>query len=132
VILEQILRKYGQINDPTFTTLVALHPHITARLALQMHLAPNESAAQSLWLAKQPSTAAAQLAELAETDWNVLRLAIVRHSNTSEDLIDRMWKQILAIHVQGSQMDRLIYDSFAGNARTSAPIREELRKLLKW
>ena len=132
VVLEQILRKYGQLNDPTFTTLVALHPHITARLAIQMHLAPTESAAQSLWLAKQPSTAATQLAELAETDWNVLRLAIVRHPNTSAEIVERMWQQISAIHTQGSQMDRFIYDSFAGNTRTSALIREQLRKLLKW
>jgi hypothetical protein len=132
VVLEHILRKYGQVNDPTFTTLVALHPHITARLALQMHLVPNESAAQSLWLAKQSSTAAAQLAELAATDWHVLWLAIVRHLNTPAEVIERIWQQISAVHPQGSKLDRLIYDSFAGNARTSAPIREELRKLLKW
>jgi hypothetical protein len=132
VVLEQILRKYGQINDPTFTTLVALHPHITARLAIQMHLAANESAAQSLWLAKQPSTAAAQLAELAATDWQVLRLAVVRHLNTPADVIERIWQQISAVHPQGSQLDRLIYDSFASNTRTSTPIRQELRKLLKW
>jgi hypothetical protein len=132
VVLEQILRKYGRVDDPMFVTLVALHPHITARLALQMHLAPTESAAQSLWLAKQPSTATAQLAELAETDWQVLRLAVVKHLNTSAEVIERMWQQISAVHPQGSQLDRLIYDSFAGNARTSTQIRKELRKLLKW
>ncbi len=132
VVLEQILRKYGQINDPTFTTLVALHPHITPRLAIQMHLAPTELDAKSLWLAKQPTTTSAQLAELAITDWQVLRLAIVRHPQTSPAVIEHIWQQISAIHTEGSQMDRLIYDSFVNNPQTSAPIREELRKLLKW
>ncbi len=132
VVLEKILRKYGQINDPIFTTLVALHPLITPRLAIQMHLAPTESAAQSLWLAKQPTTTSAQLAALAATDWKALHLAIVRHSNTSKEVIEQIWNQISAIDTEGNQMDRLIYDSFVNNAQTSALIREQLRKLLKW
>jgi hypothetical protein len=133
VVLEKILHKYGQINDPTlFTTLVALHPLITPRLAIGMHLAPTESDAKSLWLAKQPATVSAQLAALAVTDWNALHLAVVRHSNTSQETIEQIWEQISAIYTGGSQMDRLIYDSFVNNAQTSASIREQLRKLLKW
>jgi hypothetical protein len=132
VVLEKILRQYGQINDPIFVTLVALHPHITPRLAVQMHLAPTEIDAKSLWLAKQPTTTSAQLAELALTDWHILRLAIVRHPNTSPAIIERIWQQISATHTEGSQMDRLLYDSFVNNPQTSASLREELRKLLKW
>jgi hypothetical protein len=131
-VLAKILCKYGQINDPTFTTLVALHPHLTARLLLQMHLAPDESAAQSLWLAKQQETASARLGELAETDWNVLRLAVVRHPQTAGMTIDRIWHDMSGVDTNSSQMERLIYDSFVNNANTPAPLREELRKLLKW
>jgi hypothetical protein len=131
-ILEQILRKYGQTNDPTFATLVALHPAIVPQLLMQMQLAPNESAAQSLWLAKQPATDTDTLTELAATNWNVLQLAIVRHPHTSNRTIDLIWHTIRSARTQGSGIDRLIYDSFVSNARTSAQVREELRKLLKW
>jgi hypothetical protein len=131
-ILEQILRKYGQINDPTFTTLVALHPQLTARLLVQMHLAPHESAARSLWLAKQSATDAATLGKLAQTDWHVLHLAIVRHPNTPSQTIDLIWQKMSAARTECPQMDRLIYDSFVSNANTAAQLREELRKLLQW
>jgi hypothetical protein len=131
-VLAKILSKYGQINDPIFTTLVALHPHVTPELLLQMSLAPNRAAAQSLWLAKQMETESTRLTSLAETDWNVLGLAVVRHPNTSCITIDRVWQQLSVVHHQSSQMDRLIYDSFVNNANTSAQLREELRKLLKW
>jgi hypothetical protein len=131
-VLAQILSKYGQMNDPIFPTLVALHPDLTPELLLQMSLAPNQAAAQSLWLAKQVETASAQLTSLADTNWNVLRLALVRHPNTSSITIDRLWQQLSAVQTQGNQMERLIYDSFVSNANTSAQLREELRKLLKW
>jgi hypothetical protein len=131
-VLEQMLRKYSQVDDATFVTLVALHPQINARLLMQMHLAPNESAAQSLWLAKQSETTANQLAELAATEWEPLQLAVVRHQHTPTLTIDLMWKKIRANHESPSQIDRLMYDSFASNPNTSAPIRNELRKLLQW
>jgi hypothetical protein len=131
-VLEQILHKYSQTSDPTFTTLVALHPHLNPRLLMQMCLAPNESAAQSLWLAKQITTESMQLLELAQTDWNVLQLAVVRHPNTPGATIENIWNQMRINHTDCSQIDRLIYDSFIGNSNTSPQLRGELRKLLKW
>ncbi len=131
-ILEQILRKYGQTNDPTFSTLIALHPAMVPQLLMQMRLAPDELAAQSLWLAKQPATDTDTLTELAATNWDVLQLAIVRHPQTSHQTIDLIWHKIRSTRTQPSQIDRLIYDSFVSNARTSTHLREELRKLLEW
>lgn len=130
-VLEQILYKYAQTSDPTFTTLVALHPHLNPRLLMKMYLAPNESAARSLWQAKQPETDSSQLLELANTDWNVLRLAVVRHPNTPSATIDRIWHQLPIDLTAHSPLDRLIYDSFAGNPNTSTQLRGELHKLLK-
>ena len=131
-VLEQILRKYSQVGDSTFVTLVALHPQITPRLSIQMYLAPNESAAQSLWLAKQSATSSSQLVELAQTDWEPLQLAVVRHQNTPGSTIEQIWKKLRANHSDPSQIDRLMYDCFAGNPNTSDQVRDELRKLLQW
>jgi hypothetical protein len=131
-VLEQILRKYSQAGDATFVTLVALHPQLNPRLLIQMHLAPSESAAQSLWLAKQSATSSSQLAELAQTEWEPLQLAVIRHQNTPSPMIEQVWQKMRANHRNPSQIDRLMYDSFAGNPNTSAQIRDELRKLLQW
>jgi hypothetical protein len=130
-VLEQILRKYGGPSDPTFTTLVALHPQLNPRLLMQMYLAPSETAAQSLWLAKQPDTSSAQLAQLAKTDWQVLLLAVVRHPQTPSHTIDAIWQQLQIDSHIPSPLDRLIYDSFASNPQTAPHLRNELRKLLK-
>jgi hypothetical protein len=131
-VLEQILHKYSQIGDSIFVILVALHPQLNPRLLMQMCLAPNESAAQSLWLAKQSATTSSQLIELAQTDWEPLQLAVVRHHNTPSSTIEQVWKKMRANHSNPSQIDRLMYDSFASNPNTSARIRDELRKLLQW
>jgi hypothetical protein len=142
MVLQSILHQYGQISGSIFRMLVALHPHINPQLLMQMNLAPNEAAAQSLWLAKQIATDSIQLVELAQTNWDVLQLAIVRHPNTPTEQIDRIWSQI-QIQIDRSARhrhteedavpeNRLIYDSFIGNANTSAQLREKLRKLLKW
>jgi hypothetical protein len=130
-VLEQILDKYRDTNDPIFTTLVALHPALTPRLLMQMCLAPNESAAQALWLAKQIATASTQLLELAKTDWDVLQLAVVRHPHTPSSTIEQIWNQVRINHTAPSQIDRLIYDSFVSNSNTLPSLREELRKLLQ-
>jgi hypothetical protein len=131
-VLEQILYKYGKSNGTTFTTLIALHPQLNPRLLRQMHLAPNEATAQSLWLAKQSDTAAHQLIELAQTEWDTLQLAVARHPNTPSGTIEQVWHKIRIHHSHPSQIDRLVYNSFAGNSNTSAQIRAELRKLLQW
>jgi hypothetical protein len=131
-VLEQILHKYSQIGDSIFVILVALHPQLNPQLLMQMCLAPNESAAQSLWLAKQSATTSSQLIELAQTDWEPLQLAVVRHHNTPSSTIEQVWKKMRANHSNPSQIDRLMYDSFASNPNTSARIRDELRKLLQW
>ncbi len=131
-VLEQILHKYSQIGDSIFVTLVALHPQLNPRLLMQMCLAPNESAAQSLWLAKQSATTSSQLIELAQTDWEPLQLAVVRHQNTPSSTIEQVWSKLRAQHDNPSQIDRLMYDSFASNPNTSAQLRDELRKLLQW
>ncbi len=131
-ILEKILHKYGKANDPTSTTLVALHPHLTPRLLMQMHLAPNESAAQSLWLAKQIATTSTQLMELAQTEWDVLRLAVVRHPNTPGTIVEQIWHKMRTNHRNPHQLARLMYDSFVSNPNTSTLLRGELRKLLQW
>jgi hypothetical protein len=131
-VLEKILHQYAQTNDPTFATLVALHPALNPQLSIQMYLAPNESAAQALWLAKQISTESTQLVELAQTEWNVLRLAVARHPHTPGATIEQIWNQMQIDCTAHSQMNRLIYDSFAGNPNTSIALRAELRKLLKW
>ncbi len=130
-VLEQILRKYGSPYDPTFTILVALHPQLNPRLLMQMYLAPSETAAQSLWLAKQLDTSSTQLTQLAATDWPVLLLAIVRHPQTPSDTIDSIWQQLQIDPDVPSPLDRLIYDSFASNPNTAPKLRNELRKLLK-
>ena len=120
---------------------MALHPCINPQLLMQMNLAPNESAAHSLWLAKQLTTDSTQLVELAQTNWDVLRLAVVCHPNTPTEQIDRLWLQIKSqidrstsnqATVEAVPEHRLIYDSFIGNANTSAQLREKLRKLLQW
>ena len=131
-VLEQILKKYGQSGDTTFMTLVALHPQINVQLMLDMQLAPNEFAAQSLWLAKQTDTRSAELVELANSDWDPLQLAVARHPNTLRSTIEQIWQQIRSRHIHPSQIDRVLYDSFAGNPNTSDQIRGELRKLLEW
>lgn len=131
-VLEQILLKYSQVGDSTFMTLVALHPQITPRLLIQMYLAPNESAAQALWRAKQSATTARELIELAQTEWEPLQLAIVRHPHTPDSTIDQIWNKMRVNHANPGQIDRLMYDSFAGNPNTSTRIRDELRKLLQW
>jgi hypothetical protein len=131
-VLEKILHKYGQISDPASTTLVALHPRLTPRLLMQMHLAPSESAAQSLWLAKQIATTSTQLMELAQTEWDVLRLAVVRHPNTPGTIVEQIWNKMRINHHSPHQLARLMYDSFVGNPNTSTLLRGELRKLLQW
>jgi hypothetical protein len=139
-VLNQILHRYGDVGGSIFQTLVALHPHITARLLTQMYLAPHEAAARSLWLAKQQTTAALQLAELAHTTWDVLRLAIVRNPNTPTEIINRIWFQMQIDrsdrgHIADEEFvleNRFIYDSFVGNPNTPAQLRGEFRKLLKW
>jgi hypothetical protein len=131
-VLEQILYKYSAGSDSTFIALVALHPHLNPRLLIQMHLAPTESAAQSLWLAKQLDTTSDQLIELAQTDWAILQLAVARHPNTPSTTIEQIWHKMRLHHANPSQIDRLMYDSFAGNPNTSARLRDELRKLFQW
>ena len=139
-VLKKILYKYGRICDSVFVTLVALHPQIDARLSIQMSLVSDESAANDLWIAKQRETESARLAELAQTDWNMLQLAIVRNPNTSIDVVERIWQQIQTARFAQNQIpgknsvqeNRLIYDSFSRNPYISDRLREELRKLLKW
>jgi hypothetical protein len=139
-ILKQILDKYGYVSGSIFPTLVALHPHLTAEHLTQLDLAPNAAAAKSLWLAKQHTTGAIQLAELAGTNWDVLRLAIVRNPNTPTEIVNRIWFQMQIdrsdrSHSAGKEFvceNRLIYDSFVCNPNTSPQLRGELRKLLKW
>ncbi len=139
-ILKKILHKYGHTNGSIFQTLVALHPHLDARLLTQLDLAPTEAAAQSLWLAKQITTESIQLVELACTNWDVLRLAVVRNPNTPTEIVNRIWFEIQIDRAARSQHvgeefiqeHRLIYDSFVCNPHTSPQLRGELRKLLKW
>jgi hypothetical protein len=139
-VLQNILYKYGQIEGSLFTTLVALHPHLQPQILMQMHLAPSQSAANLLWLAKQVTTSTEQLVELGETTWHVLRLAVVRHPNTPTETIDRLWQQIqidrsnplLQTNEDSVAHNRLIYDSFVSNPHTSSQLRGELRKLLQW
>jgi hypothetical protein len=139
-VLKQILHKYGYVSSQIFQTLIALHPRITAGLLTKMSLAPDESAAASLWLAKQHTTSALQLGRLAHTTWDVLRLAIVRNPNTPTEIVNRIWFQMqidrsARSHGAGEEFvleNRLIYDSFVCNPNTSHQLRGELRKLLKW
>jgi hypothetical protein len=139
-VLDRILDKYGYVDSSIFQTLVALHPRITAGLSIQMNLAPNEAAATSLWLAKQNTTQTLQLVELAQTTWDVLRLAIVRNPNTPTEIVNRIWFQIQIDRSARSHSadeefvreNRTIYDSFVCNPNTSPQLRGELRKLLKW
>jgi hypothetical protein len=129
-VLEQILRKYGSPRDPTFTTLIALHPLLNPRLLMQMYLAPNDVAAKSLWLAKQPDTSSAQLVQLAQTDWQVLQLAVARHPQTPSQTLDLIWQQLQIDLCVPSSLNRIVYDSFVSNPQTSPELRDELRKLL--
>ncbi len=137
-VLQQVLHRYDQIGDSTLTTIVALHPYLNPRLSCQLNLAPSESAAEALWLAKQTNTTSAQLTKLARTDWHVLRLAIVRNPNAPTDLIEQIWSQMgrecpaLSDRrgERNGREDRLIYDSFVCNPNTSLQLRGELRKLL--
>jgi hypothetical protein len=133
-VLEKILHIYGKHADfqALFNTLVALHPQITPELAIQMSLAPNRSAAEALWLAKQNTTDSAQLVKLAQIDWFGLRLAIVRHPNTPIEIVEQIWHRIQADRTTDSQIDRLVYDSFVCHPHISTQMRSELRKLLSW
>jgi hypothetical protein len=139
-VLQKILHNYGQTGESIFTTLVALHPHLNARLLMQMDLAPDETAAKSLWLAKQATTTTDRLVEIAETNWHVLRLAIVRNHQTPTEIVDRLWQQIQLDRSTKSSIagedsiaeNRLLYDSFVCNPNTSAQLRGDLRKLLTW
>ena len=140
-ILKQLLDLYGENSDfkLVFMTSIALHPHFDSNLLLETSLAPNPVAAESLWLAKQASTTAERLTALAQTDWNVLLLAIVRHPNTSTAIVEQIWHQMQRNHLTPShnlgeatsKEHRLIYDSFVCNLNTSQQIRTELRKLLQ-
>ena len=140
-ILKDLLRIYSQNSDleAVFTTLVALHPHFDRQLLLEMKLAPDAAAAEILWLAKQPTTTSVQLAELANTEWRTLRLAIVRHPNTSTAIVEQIWHQMRLNQPTPYQSvkevtwkeHRLIYDSFVCNPNISLQLRGELRKLLQ-
>jgi hypothetical protein len=133
-VLQKVLQLYGKSYglDRMFTTLVALHPHLNPQLLLQMYLAPDETAARSLWLAKQSTTPSAQLVELAATSWDVLHLAVARHPNTPTAAIEQIWYQIRALHLGESTINQIIYDSFVRNPNTSIELRQELRKLIEW
>jgi hypothetical protein len=133
-VLQKVLRIYGRSHglDRMFTTLVALHPHLNPQLLLQMYLAPDETTANSLWLAKQSTTESAQLVKLADTSWDVLNLAVARHPNTPTMAIEQIWHKIKATHLGESAINQIIYDSFAMNPNTSIELRQELRKLIEW
>ncbi len=133
-VLEKLLHIYGKSSDLSliFMMLVALHPQITPQLLISMSLAPNQVAADALWLAKQVDTTSTQLIEMADLDWNVLRLAIVRHPNTPVNIVEQIWHQIQADRTPESQIDRLVYDSFVCHPHISTEMRGELRKLLSW
>jgi hypothetical protein len=132
--LEKLLYIYGKNSglSSIFMMLVALHPHLTSKLLMRMSLAPNRAAAEALWLAKQVDTTSAQLIEMADIDWNVLRLAIVRHPHTPVNIVEQIWHQMQADRTLESQLDRLIYDSFVCHPHISNEMRGELRKLLSW
>lgn len=140
-VLKQLLHLYGENSDfkLVFMTSIALHPHFDTNLLLETSLAPNPIAAESLWLAKQATTTAERLTALAETEWNVLLLAIVRHPNTSTATVEQIWHQMQRNHQTPNRNwgeatwkeHRLIYDSFICNLNTSQQIRTELRKLLQ-
>jgi hypothetical protein len=133
-VLEKLLHIYGKNSDLSsiFVILVALHPHLTPQLLMRMSLAPNRAAAEALWLAKQVDTTSVQLVEMADVEWNVLRLAMVRHPNTPINIVEQIWHQMQAERTSESQIDRLIYDSFVCHPHISTEMRSELRKLLSW
>jgi hypothetical protein len=133
-VLERLLYIYGKNSDLSsiFMMLVALHPILTPQLLMRMSLAPNRAAAEALWLAKQVDTTSAQLVEMADIDWNVLHLAIVRHPHTPVNVVEKIWHQMQADRTSESQIDRLVYDSFVCHPHISNEIRGELRKLLSW
>jgi hypothetical protein len=133
-VLENLLHIYGKNSDISsiFMMLVALHPLLTSQLLMRMSLAPNRAAAEALWMAKQIDTTSAQLVEMADIDWNVLRLAIVRHPNTPVNIVEQIWHQMQAARTSESHIDRLIYDSFVCHPHISNEMRGELRKLLSW
>ncbi len=138
-VLMNILHRFSQTGNTAFTTLVALHPHLNPQLLMQMDLAPTKSAAEALWLTKQATTTSIQLAELAQTDWHVLQLAIVRHPNTSTAIVEQIWQRMGLCHLAyghsieevAGREHRLIYDYFVCNPNTSLQLRSELRKLLQ-
>ena len=140
-ILKKLLSMYGKNSDlqAIFITLVALHPQIDTKLSLELQLAPTLAIAQALALAKQPTTTVDQLVELANTEWNVLLLAIVRHPNTPTAIVEQIWHQMQEKYpTPNGNVDentwkehRLIYDSFVCNLNTSRQIRGELRRLLQ-
>lgn len=133
-LLQQILAKYQQ-TCPTIGTLISLHPQLTVSRSIELQLAPTVAAGRSLWKAKQPTTTTIELAELAQTDWNVQQLAVVRNPHTPTEVVDRIWTQMQTDRVtkQGSeQKNRLIYDSFVSNPHVSTRLRSQLRKLLQW
>lgn len=139
-VLKKILSKYEEAEGSVLKKLIALHPHLTPQLLTQMYLAPTETAAQSLWLAKQMTTDSLELVELAQTNWDVLRLAVVRNPNTPSEIVSQLWSQIQLERSNNSkvasedfvQENRLIYNSFVCNPNTSPQLRGELRKLLQW
>jgi hypothetical protein len=119
-------------TDSVFVTLVALHPQVTAQHSIEMCLVPNESAAQTLWLAKQVTTDSDQLVAMSRTEWDILRLAIVRHPHTPGAVVEEIWNQMRSKYTTESDADRLVYDSFVCNDHISDRTRTELRKLLRW
>lgn len=134
-VLERILAKYAD-GDRALAIAVALHPQIDPQLLIKLALAPDLIAAKSLWLAKQPTTTSEVLAELAQTDWDIQLLAIVRHPHAPIATIEKIWSHLQATalqpHPDRAQLDRLIYDSFVGNPQTPGHLRAELRKLIHW
>lgn len=137
-VLQNFLDRYGDSCQP-IKTAIALHPQIGVQLLLQLKLAPTGAAAQSLWLAKQLTTTSIELRDLAQTDWLVLQLAVVRNPSTPADVVERIWRQMQGDRVQrrrimGKDFDRaqrLIYDSFNANPHTSERIAQELRQVLQ-
>jgi hypothetical protein len=133
-ILQRILQLYGKSYglDRMFATLVALHPHVDAQLLLQLCLAPDESTARSLWLAKQTTTTSTELMKLVDNSWEILHLAIVRHPSTPATAIEQIWHRMKSQYSSGGVMNQIIYDSFVGNPNTSIELRQELRQLIEW
>jgi hypothetical protein len=82
-----VLEKLSKDKHNWIPDVVAVHPKLTENLLLKMKLAPNEQAAHDLWLAKQSTTPINILEQLAEHNWNIVRLAVARNLNTPEYLL---------------------------------------------